>query len=127
MSLWILFLFSCSTSFYNEPHEKTAERQLFSSVIAFLTLRHHMPVVFLEEKPCPNTDALQIGTTELPFSVKSRATSTFRRRDVQVLHGFDSAAHAEAYLSSAMFSDDVVIGLKPYLNAAPDIRIYTVA
>ena len=45
----------------------------------------------------------------------------------QVLHGFDSAAHAEAYLSSAMFSDDVVIGLKPYLNAAPDIRIYTVA
>ena len=86
-----------------------------------------MPVVFLEEQPCPNTDALQIGTTELPFSVKSRATSTFRRRDVQVLHGFDSAAHAEAYLSSAMFSDDVVIGLKPYLNAAPDIRIYTVA
>jgi len=44
-----------------------------------------------------------------------------------ILDGFDSAAHAEAYLSSAMFSDDVVIGLKPYLNAAPDIRIYTVA
>lgn len=50
-----------------------------------------------------------------------------REDDVQVLHSFDSAAHAEAYLSSKMFNDDVVVGLKPHLAAAPEVRIYTVA
>lgn len=33
-----------------------------------------------------------------------------REEDVQVLHGFDSAAHAKAYLSSAMFQNDVFVG-----------------
>ena len=44
--------------------------------------------------------------------------------DVQVLHGFDSAANAKTYLESALFNNDVVTGLKPLLAAAPEIRIY---
>lgn len=47
-----------------------------------------------------------------------------RDEDVQVLHGFDTPAQAQAYLTSDLFTQDVVGGLKPYLNRAPDIRIY---
>lgn len=50
-----------------------------------------------------------------------------REEDVQVLHGFDSAEHAQAYLSSAMFQNDVFVGLKPLWSADPDVKIYTVA
>ncbi|MDL2225502.1 hypothetical protein LJC20_04820 [Eubacteriales bacterium OttesenSCG-928-M02] len=50
-----------------------------------------------------------------------------RDEDVQVLHGFESVAHAEAYLSSEMFRDDVFLGLKPLWRGDPDVRIYTVA
>lgn len=50
-----------------------------------------------------------------------------RDEDVQVLHGFTSVAQAEAYLTSPLFTQDVVEALKPYLNSAPDVRIYTVA
>jgi hypothetical protein len=47
-----------------------------------------------------------------------------REEDVQVIHTFDSRASAEGYLKSALFGNDVVRELKPYLTAAPDIRIY---
>ena len=47
-----------------------------------------------------------------------------REEDVQVLHGFDSRASAESYLKSALFGNDVVRELKPYLLADPEIRIY---
>lgn len=50
-----------------------------------------------------------------------------RDEDVQVLHGFDSAEHAQAYLTSKMFQDDVFVGLKPTWSADPEVRIYTVA
>ncbi len=50
-----------------------------------------------------------------------------REEDVQVLHGFDSAEHAQAYLQSEMFTNDVFVGLKPLWVAEPDVRIYTVA
>ena len=50
-----------------------------------------------------------------------------REEDVQELHGFDSAAHAKAYLSSAMFQNDVFVGLKPLWSDEPEVRIYTVA
>lgn len=50
-----------------------------------------------------------------------------REEDVQVLHGFDNAEHAEAYLKSELFNDDVAKGLKPLWTADPDVRIYTVA
>ncbi len=50
-----------------------------------------------------------------------------RDEDVQVLHGFQSAEDAQEYLSSDLFNKDVVVALKPYLKANPDIRIYTVA
>lgn len=50
-----------------------------------------------------------------------------RDEDVQVLHGFDSAEHAAAYLESEMFRNDVFVGLKPLWSADPEVRIYTVA
>ena len=50
-----------------------------------------------------------------------------RDEDVQVLHGFDSKENANAYLQSELFTADVVGGLKPLLDAAPDVRIYQVA
>lgn len=49
-----------------------------------------------------------------------------RDEDVQVLHGFASAADASAYLKSDLFNQDVVKGLAPYLDAAPEVRIYDV-
>ena len=47
-----------------------------------------------------------------------------RDEDVQVLHGFDSRAAAESYLKSALFGNDVVRELKPYLTADPEVRVY---
>jgi len=47
-----------------------------------------------------------------------------REEDVQVLHRFNSRASAESYLKSTMFDVDVVRELKPYLSAAPEVRIY---
>jgi hypothetical protein len=47
-----------------------------------------------------------------------------REEDVQVLHGFDSRASAESYLKSALFGNDVVRELKPYLLADPEVRVY---
>lgn len=49
-----------------------------------------------------------------------------RDEDVQVLHGFDSAENAEAYLSSAIFQNDVFLGLKGLWITDPDVKIYTV-
>ncbi len=50
-----------------------------------------------------------------------------RDEDVQVLHGFDSVESAKAYLCSAMFTNDVFVGLKPLWSADPEVRIYSVA
>ncbi|AFQ51138.1 hypothetical protein PI86_06055 [Burkholderia sp. A9] len=50
-----------------------------------------------------------------------------RDEDVQVLHGFDTEVNANAYLQSDLFTADVVGGLQPLLDAAPDVRIYQVA
>ena len=50
-----------------------------------------------------------------------------REEDVQVLHGFDSAAHAEAYLQSELFPKDVFVGLQPLWIADPVVRVYTTA
>ena len=47
-----------------------------------------------------------------------------RDEDVQVLHGFDSRASAESYLKSALFGNDIVRELKPYLAADPEVRVY---
>lgn len=65
-----------------------------------------------------------------PFlsTIEGALTKTLlvRDEDVQVLHGFDSAEHAAAYLESAMFKNDVATGLSPYSQAAPEIRIFSV-
>ena len=48
-----------------------------------------------------------------------------RDDDVQVLHGFATRKQAEAYLSSDLFTKDVVVNLKPLLKADPEVRIYS--
>lgn len=50
-----------------------------------------------------------------------------RDEDVQVLHGFDTAEQASAYLKSPLFASDIVTALSPLLEAAPEIRIYQAA
>lgn len=50
-----------------------------------------------------------------------------RDDDVQVLHGFESRANAEAYLKTPLFERDVVGALAPLLDAPPDVRVYAVA
>jgi len=47
-----------------------------------------------------------------------------RDEDVQVLHGFDNVADAQAYLASDLFKNDVVKELTPLLKSAPEVRIY---
>ncbi len=64
-----------------------------------------------------------------PFLTKIPGTKSkellIRNDDVQVLHGFATAQQAEAYLSSDLFTKDVVVALKPLLKADPEIRIYS--
>jgi hypothetical protein len=50
-----------------------------------------------------------------------------RDEDVEVLHGFDSAEQANAYLTSRLFTSDVVGALEPLLDAEPEVRIYKAA
>jgi hypothetical protein len=50
-----------------------------------------------------------------------------RDDDVQVLHKFETPAQANDYLQSKLFTADVVVALKPLLDAPPDVRIYEVA
>jgi hypothetical protein len=50
-----------------------------------------------------------------------------REDDVQVLHGFDTAEQANAYLKTGLFASDVVGALKPLIDAEPDVRIYQAA
>lgn len=49
-----------------------------------------------------------------------------RTEDVQVLHGFESEEDAKNYLTAELFENDVVRELKPYLEDAPEVRIYSV-
>lgn len=50
-----------------------------------------------------------------------------RDEDVQVLHHFDTVEQATAYLSTDLFTNDVVRELGPLLAADPEVRVYTVA
>ncbi len=50
-----------------------------------------------------------------------------RDEDVQVLHGFENAADANAYLKTDLFNNDVVKELSPLFDKAPEVKIYLVA
>lgn len=50
-----------------------------------------------------------------------------RDEDVQVMHGFDSVEHAQNYLKSDLFLNDVFKGLQPLWNKDPEVKIYQVA
>ena len=59
---------------------------------------------------------------DVPGSVSKQLL--IRDEDVQVLHGFDTVAEANAYLSSDLFKNDVVRELAPMLASDPEVRIY---
>jgi hypothetical protein len=61
--------------------------------------------------------------TKVPGAVSKQLL--VRDEDVQVLHGFKSVQDAQAYTKSALFNQDVVVGLKPLLKANPEVRIYS--
>ncbi len=48
-----------------------------------------------------------------------------RDEDVQVPHGFETVADAGAYLSSDLFTNDVVGELGPLKAGDPEFRIYS--
>ncbi len=50
-----------------------------------------------------------------------------RDEDVQVMNGFASEENARAYLTTELFSNDIVGELKPLLEADPEVHIYSVA
>ncbi len=80
----------------------------------------------------PATDRAKAGAVYLKYKDPFLATIPgaqskellLRDEDVQVLHGFDSRASAVRYFKSALFGNDVVRELKPYLSADPEVRIY---
>ena len=49
-----------------------------------------------------------------------------RKDDVQVLHGFEKVEDAESYLTTVLFSKDIVSELGPLLASDPEVRIYQV-
>jgi len=70
----------------------------------------------------------ELPTSALMFSaVAGRGSHLVRDEDVQVLHGFDSVAHANDYLASDLFTGDVVRELGPLLQADPEVRVFDVA
>jgi len=66
-----------------------------------------------------------------PFLAQAQGAQSkallIREEDVQVLHGFDSADNAQAYLAGELFNRDVVAALKPLLQSPPEVRVYAVA
>jgi len=71
------------------------------------------------------------GRYKTPFLTTIAGASSkellVRDDDVQVLHGFDTSAHASAYLKSSLFERDIVGALAPLLDGPPEVRVYTVA
>lgn len=85
--------------------------------------------ITLKIEPVNREAATKVYTTyKEPFlkGIKGALTKELlvRDEDVQVLHGFNSESDAKAYLESALFNNDVVVGLKDLLVAEPEIRIY---
>jgi len=65
-----------------------------------------------------------------PFLEKADGATSkellMRGDDVQVLHGFETEEQANAYLTSDLFTNDVVRELGPLLGGDPEIRVYSV-
>lgn len=86
--------------------------------------------MYIDEEKRP--DAVKVYTDYRgPFLEQIEGAQTkeplVRDEDVQVLHGFDTVEHAQAYLKSSLFNDDVVTGLAPTFARDPEIKIYQVA
>ncbi len=45
---------------------------------------------------------------------------------IQLLHSFDTAEEAEAFLSTELYNNDMLVALKPFIVDTPEVRIYDV-
>ncbi len=120
---------------------KSFQRTLIKPIFALLTaLTFAVPTLAFAEKAYleitlkidaqDRTAAAAIYTKyKQPFLTKISGAKSkdllVRDDDVQVLHQFATRQQAEAYLSSDLFTKDVVVGLKPLLKADPEVRIYS--
>lgn len=96
-----------------------------------MTVKAYLQITMkIDEKNRPSA-AKVYNDYRQPFldTIKGALTKDLliRGEDVQVLHGFDSAENAQAYLSSELFQNDVFVGLKPLWDTDPEVKIYTVA
>jgi len=51
----------------------------------------------------------------------------FSDEDIQLLYGFDTFEDAEAFLSTELYNNVILVALKPLISNNPDIKIYNVA
>jgi hypothetical protein len=119
-----------------EFSRKSVREQLFFHAGLEKPKRRRTPMVYLQItlKIAPANRPAAAGVYQrykAPFlntiaGAKSKELLV-RDDDVQVLHGFDTAEQAIAYLKTGLFTSDVVGALKPLLDAAPDVRIYMAA
>ncbi len=91
---------------------------------AYLQVTMKIPA---ENRPAASkvyTDYRQPFLQTIPGAVSKQLL--VRDEDVQVLHGFDSVAHAQAYLKSEMFTKHVYPGLAKTWEGQPEVRIFSV-
>jgi len=46
---------------------------------------------------------------------------------IQLLHGFETAEDAKAFLSTELYNNSVLVALKPLILDNPEVRIFNVA
>ncbi|MGJ1290427.1 hypothetical protein I6I97_21535 [Sphingobacterium multivorum] len=51
----------------------------------------------------------------------------FSDEDIQLLYGFDTYEDAEAFLSTELYNNIILVALKPLISNNPEIKIYHVA
>lgn len=87
--------------------------------------------VTLEIKPENRSKAVAVFLKyKAPFLKQIKGATSkeliIRTEDVQVLHGFESESEASSYLTTDLFTNDVVTELKPLLESNPEVRVYRV-
>jgi hypothetical protein len=120
--------------FRSSPASKLISSILLASALALPSLafaeKAYLEITLKVDPPDRAAAGAIYAKYKKPFLTKTPGAKSkellIRDDDVQVLHGFATQKQAEAYLSSDLFTKDVVVGLKPLLKAAPEVRIYAV-
>ncbi|NJM91172.1 MAG: hypothetical protein HC863_02665 [Myxococcales bacterium] len=111
--------------------QTTLPRRVWSNLVALRAASDYLEVQSERERGATAQGQAAPSTVEALTKVRD-AIAAIRTMYLTSLdeareHGFDAVDNAKAYLSGAMFNNDVVSALKPLLQSAPDVRIYSVA